>query len=573
MKNQGFNTLMHERKFMREKFLKVTLPKKDHDLFDAVNANHVNQVSELLVKIDNIDNIIFHLAIENGHTEIVKILIKYGADINSSNLEGRSAIQSALDNSMVDIANLLIEAGIDLTRVNIKDTFTSKSIKLIETLLNKGIRIHSEDIIEYFAISSIKSADKEGKVLSLLLNHAEASILTDKMLYDALHHAVGIKNLNLLKLIELKASDKQLNIFNHSSLFTKAILSQNFDAVDLLLSYGMDADEYIDFIIRYITPDNLQSLKPILESMLIHSHWPGSLLDKLILATSALDSGGGKYINQIIYIVNAYAIYRHPKGERKVKPEDTEKTFNLVEKLISKNGLYKPLYKFKAGINSMPDCKFKFKLLESITKEEELLESIDSVILKAKGYTEEHTLSFIEAGVHGDGNIKGIGSEEDWKNDKTFQFFQKNPWYKQKGYATEKFFENLTDEQFMLIYKLNPYIFEDLKEIKMLTEQAKENAAKAIAKYHEYLAKEVSGELKFEALGIDSSKAEKVENVKDEVGENGKEEITEENNILLSNMNSTLVSNTTDDPLLEIGIAESLNALNFERSVTGEGIE
>ena len=59
-----------------------------------------------------------HIAAENGHTGMSKLLIEKGADVNGKNKHGKTPLHYAAGNGNAAVAELLIEKGAD---VNAKD--------------------------------------------------------------------------------------------------------------------------------------------------------------------------------------------------------------------------------------------------------------------------------------------------------------------------------------------------------------------------------------------------------------------------------------------------------------------
>ena len=52
---------------------------------------------------------LLHLASFNGQTEIVKLLIENGIDINQTNEDGRNALHLACANGNIHVVELLVE--------------------------------------------------------------------------------------------------------------------------------------------------------------------------------------------------------------------------------------------------------------------------------------------------------------------------------------------------------------------------------------------------------------------------------------------------------------------------------
>jgi len=59
-----------------------------------------------------------HIAAQNGHLELVNLLISKGGDVNSQNGKGNTALHMALSYDYVDVARALINAGASLDLEN-----------------------------------------------------------------------------------------------------------------------------------------------------------------------------------------------------------------------------------------------------------------------------------------------------------------------------------------------------------------------------------------------------------------------------------------------------------------------
>lgn len=70
----------------------------------------------------------FHLATMNGHLEICKLLVSYGADVNIQNANGDTPLHIAAKHQNVDIfEELMFAKNIDLSLKN-NEALTAKQI-------------------------------------------------------------------------------------------------------------------------------------------------------------------------------------------------------------------------------------------------------------------------------------------------------------------------------------------------------------------------------------------------------------------------------------------------------------
>ena len=85
-------------------------------------------------------------AAENGHTEIAKLLIEAGTDVNAQSHEGYTALMLASGKSHTEIVKLLIEAGVE---VNVQNKFGETALILAEDYLYEmDYRYESNEIID-----------------------------------------------------------------------------------------------------------------------------------------------------------------------------------------------------------------------------------------------------------------------------------------------------------------------------------------------------------------------------------------------------------------------------------------
>ncbi|MBP3546584.1 MAG: ankyrin repeat domain-containing protein [Alphaproteobacteria bacterium] len=71
----------------------------------------------------------FSIAIENGHTEIVELLLKNGAEINETDEIGNTALMYAAENGHKEIVKLLLDNGANIKARN-EDGDTAKTLAL-----------------------------------------------------------------------------------------------------------------------------------------------------------------------------------------------------------------------------------------------------------------------------------------------------------------------------------------------------------------------------------------------------------------------------------------------------------
>ena len=126
------------------------------DLLDAAAEGNIEIVRFILRKgadintKNNIGGTALMLAAENGNTEIVNLLLDKGADINSKDKDGWGALIFAAQNGHTEIITLLLDKGVDINlKTNIGTTtlmFAAKNghTETVTLLLDKGSDIHAK---------------------------------------------------------------------------------------------------------------------------------------------------------------------------------------------------------------------------------------------------------------------------------------------------------------------------------------------------------------------------------------------------------------------------------------------
>ena len=93
-------------------------------LCNAASRGHVN-IGRLLLDrgaaLENPDNIsisAIYLAVLNGQTEFVRLLLQYGFDPDSRHFDGCTPLMVAAEGGHLDIVQLLLQAGKATTSMN-----------------------------------------------------------------------------------------------------------------------------------------------------------------------------------------------------------------------------------------------------------------------------------------------------------------------------------------------------------------------------------------------------------------------------------------------------------------------
>jgi len=86
-------------------------------------------------------NIPIHIAAQNGHTQIVKLLIELNAAINHQNQSGNTPLHMSIEYDYYETSKLLIEAGADEEILNQKNVPSKKGFLCLSPNKNDIIMI------------------------------------------------------------------------------------------------------------------------------------------------------------------------------------------------------------------------------------------------------------------------------------------------------------------------------------------------------------------------------------------------------------------------------------------------
>ena len=181
-------------------------------MYLAVSKNNIDIVKLLLkhgadVNIkDNDSNTPLHLAVSKNNIDIVNLLLKHGADVNTTDINSKTPLHRAVSNENIDIVKLLLKPE---ANVNIRDTYgrtplhgaSEENIDIVKLLLKHGADVNITT--DYYRSTPLNLAvSKENiDIVKLLLKHGADVNTTDINSKTPLHLAVSKKNIDIVKLL------------------------------------------------------------------------------------------------------------------------------------------------------------------------------------------------------------------------------------------------------------------------------------------------------------------------------------------------------------------------------------
>ncbi|KAI4257361.1 MAG: hypothetical protein L6R42_005724 [Xanthoria sp. 1 TBL-2021] len=187
------------------------------------------------------------IAVSNGQTKATEILLDHGADLDSTNQRGRTALHIASMEGHLDLVNLLLARGISIDARDSDDETPllcaawSSREDCILALLNHGANTHSKD---YNSLTVLHWASMNGylNIVNILLARDIDVDVQDRWRRIPLFYAVEQSHTDCtLALLDHGAN---LNSKDHSgsTVLHKAALSGDFDIVKILLARGAESE-------------------------------------------------------------------------------------------------------------------------------------------------------------------------------------------------------------------------------------------------------------------------------------------------------------------------------------------
>lgn len=193
----------------------ATQEQKDNYLLEAIENSEINNVERALSAGANMNvknergtpALIVAITWSYGNTEIIKLLLERGADVNATEDSiGATALAFASSDGHIEITRLLLEKGSDINAKDINgytpliEAAANNMIEVGRLLLEKGADINAKDLRGSTALM-FASIEENVEIVRLLLQYGADMNIVDNLNYTALMLAMMTRNAEIIELL------------------------------------------------------------------------------------------------------------------------------------------------------------------------------------------------------------------------------------------------------------------------------------------------------------------------------------------------------------------------------------
>lgn len=224
----------------------------NEELVKSAANGDAQKCEEVLKRMDADVNGVFggHTALQaasqNGHLEVIKILLRYNADVEIEDKDGDRAVHHAAFGDETGVIALLAHAGADLNARN------KRRQTALHIAVNKGHVGVVKNLLELGCHPSLQDSEgdtplhdaiskKRDDMLQLLLEHNADVMLTNNNGFNALHHAALRGNPSAMWILLLKLPRGWIVDEKKDDGYTAlhlAALNNHVEVAELLVHHG-----------------------------------------------------------------------------------------------------------------------------------------------------------------------------------------------------------------------------------------------------------------------------------------------------------------------------------------------
>jgi ankyrin repeat protein len=218
----------------------------DCDLYDMVEVLATENPQDVNSRGFDFDETPLHVASENGHVDVVRLLIEHGADIAAQGRDRNTPLHEASINGHVDVARLLIEHGADIAARSVLESSPLHEasegghVGVVRLLIEHGAGAAAQG---WLGRTPLHLASNCGHVdvARLLIEHGAYPVAQNKHGTTPLHEASKNGYVDVARLLIEHSADPAAQDKYGATPLHEASKSGHVDVARLLIEHSADA--------------------------------------------------------------------------------------------------------------------------------------------------------------------------------------------------------------------------------------------------------------------------------------------------------------------------------------------
>lgn len=250
---KGTSDKKNSQRIMKSKVGEKSIDKKSSSLFEAINRGDVEVVKALIkggadIEIKNKDGETpLLLAVKENKYDIAKFLINNGSDVSFVRKDGRSMLIEAVDEKDLRLTELLLKKGVAIdykSRQNppaLFEAIDKGKIEIVKILLKEGADIEMKDKKERTAL--MYALDEGESEIAQLLIKADADVNAQtKDGWTVLMEASVQKYPDIVKMLINRGANVKAISYHNITALNSAVRKGRLEIAKILIGFGADVN-------------------------------------------------------------------------------------------------------------------------------------------------------------------------------------------------------------------------------------------------------------------------------------------------------------------------------------------